>query len=362
MRATVTGPKGESVPVKLSEQTSGDFVGEFTPICVGEHRVDILYATQPVSGSPFLAQVYDPSACEIKNMPRELQINAENAFELDKSRVGSGSGGVEFTAKVVSPAGVSLPVSFETLDGNNNRKRVSFTPTELGPHKLQLQLAGQHLTGTPLILVCVEPRFPVLRGEGLHHAIEDKPAYFFIDPQGMKGSIEVNIEGPHHYTKNQIERQADGTYLVKYTPVECGLFKILIKWNQRPVPASPYAATVINPEKVRLLEKLPDNGLLSLKLFEERQLVFDVSEAGPGTLTALITAPNGTKLPFRLAQNQTDHTSTLAFTAIYEGEYKLQMFYENHSIANMPLIARTQLPVDLSKVYIVISIYIYKSI
>lgn len=184
-----------------------------------------------------------------------------------------------------------------------------------------------------------------MRGEGLHHAIEDKPAYFFIDPQGMKGSLEVNIEGPQHYTKNQIERQPDGAYLVKYTPVECGLFKIFVRWNQRDVPASPFLAYVINPEKVRVVggwqSVLDQNSMLSLKLYEEKSISFDTSEAGPGHLTAVINAPNGSKLPFKLTNTQ-PHIHTLVFTALYEGEYKIHLFFENHSIAsNMPIVGKT---------------------
>lgn len=81
VRATVTDNKGESIPVKLYQQTNGDYLGEFTPVSIGQHRIDIFYANQPVSGSPYFANVYDPQACEIINLPKELYVGMESFIE-----------------------------------------------------------------------------------------------------------------------------------------------------------------------------------------------------------------------------------------------------------------------------------------
>jgi filamin len=170
----------------------------------------------------------------------------------------------------------------------------------------------------------------------------------------MKGGIEVTIEGPNHYTKNHAEKQPDGAYLLKYVPLESGLFKIQVKWNQKDVPTSPYVVNVINPEKVRVVggwnNLLDLHNILNLKHLEEKSITFDVSEAGPGTMTCVITAPNGSKLPCTLEQNKPSRTYTLSFNPLFEGEYKIQVYWDHHPIANMPVVARTFKPVDMSKV------------
>ncbi len=81
VRALVTGPKGENVAVKLFQQANGDSIGEFVPISIGQYRIEILYANQPVVGSPFFANSYDPQALEIVNMPKDLIVGAENFLE-----------------------------------------------------------------------------------------------------------------------------------------------------------------------------------------------------------------------------------------------------------------------------------------
>lgn len=197
------------------------------------------------------------------------------------------------------------------------------------------------------MLNCADSKLPTARGDGLHHGLEDKPAFFYIDSQGMPpGSLEVNIEGPQHFTKNQIERQTDGSYLVKYTPVEVGLFKIFAKWNGREIPGSPFISYVVNPEKIKVVggwqSVLDYHSVLNLKLFEERTINFDASEAGPGTLNASIVAPNGSKLPLRLL-NQSQ-VYALSFTPIFDGEYNIQVTWDNHPLPNTPIVAKTLQP------------------
>jgi len=138
----------------------------------------------------------------------------------------------------------------------------------------------------PITLNSIDSRLPVARGDGLHHALEDRQASFCVESQGMQGNLEVKIEGPQQYTKNQIERQSDGSYIVKYTPVEVGQFKIFVKWNNRDIPGSPFLSYVVNPEKVRIVggwqSILDFRNILNLKLFEEKVINFETSEAGPG--------------------------------------------------------------------------------
>jgi filamin len=203
-------------------------------------------------------------------------------------------------------------------------------------------------------LNAVDSRLPTARGEGLHHGVEDKLAIFYVDAQNMQGSLDVKIEGPQHFTKYTVDRQSDGLHIVKYTPVEVGLFKIYVKWNNRDIPGSPFVSYVVNPDRIRVVggwqSVLDSNNILNLKLEEEKMISFDTSEAGPGTLNAVIISPNGNKLPLRLLNQGSLYT--LTFTPVYEGEYKIQLTWDAHALPNTPLIAKCDQMSDPSKIQV----------
>ena len=198
----------------------------------------------------------------------------------------------------------------------------------------------------------VESRFPTARGEGLHRGIEDKLTSFYVDAQGLNGTLEVQIEGPQNYTKNYIERLNDGSYMVKYTPVEVGLYRAFIRWNGREIPGSPYLSYVVNPNKVKIIggwqSILDHNNVLNMKLYEEKVINFDTSEAGPGTMHATMVGPNNVKVPLKLASQGTIYS--LNFTTVYEGEYKINLSWDNYELPNTPIIVRTLHESDMSKI------------
>lgn len=346
VKATVSGPKGDNLYVKLYQQSNGDYIGEYTPLTVGQYRIDILYSNQPVSGSPFFANAFDPKGLEIIHMPSELMLGVDNVIEVDFSKIGN----VEFELKVASPSGQFLPVPYE---GQTHRKFM-LIPNELGVHKVSMLVAGQHVSGSPFALNAVDFKLPSVRGDGLHHGIEDKPAFFYVDSQMMNGNLEVNIEGPQHFTKNHIERQSDGSYIVKYTPVEVGLFKIFVKWNGKEIPGSPFISYIVNPEKIKIVggwqSILDYHNVLNLRLYEEKTINFDTSEAGPGTLSSTIVAPNNAKLPLRLSNQGSIYS--LSFTALYEGEYMIHLLWDNQPLPNTPILAKTSQQSDLNKIEI----------
>jgi hypothetical protein len=65
----------------LYQQPNGDYIAEFIPLLIGEHRIDILYSNQPISGSPYFTNAYDPNAAELTQIPAELIVGADNLVE-----------------------------------------------------------------------------------------------------------------------------------------------------------------------------------------------------------------------------------------------------------------------------------------
>jgi hypothetical protein len=92
-----------------------------------------------------------------------------------------------------------------------------------------------------------DARLVTAYGDGIHHALHEKPATFMIDTQDMQGDLKVRIEGPNSVIKNSLERTNDNLFKVTYVPVEVGFVNISIKWNGKDIVNSPFKAAVTNP-------------------------------------------------------------------------------------------------------------------
>lgn len=69
-----------------------------------------------------------------------------------------------------------------------------------------------------------------------------------------------------------------------------------------------------------------------------------------GTLSSTIFAPNGLKLPLRLSNQGKMYT--LNFAALYEGDYKIHLLWDNYPLPNTPISARTYLQGDVNRIEI----------
>lgn len=146
LKATVTGPKGELLYLKLYQQANGDYVGEYTPVSIGQHRVDVYYAAQPVAGSPFLVPIFDPKLIDVIQLPKELTVGQEAVVEVEWSKCGGSMlfGDVELKVSG-GPNGTAYNVVQENL--SSTHRKFLFVPNETGLFKASLLLAGHHAVG-----------------------------------------------------------------------------------------------------------------------------------------------------------------------------------------------------------------------
>ena len=187
----------------------------------------------------------------------------------------------------------------------------------------------EHLPGCPIKQEISNNAVISADGEGLLRGFEDQIAIFFVDSKGQRGDLNVQVEGlflssircfknilyeisnyvispmkdkqihknyivfwiflgPKSISKCTIEPEYGGRYRVSYTPVEVGIFRVVIKWNGREIESSPFHPKVVNPNKVQIFggwESILDNSSrLKLVLNEQKTITFDIHSAGPGML------------------------------------------------------------------------------
>ena len=233
-----------------------------------------------------------------------------------------------------------VPLKVDDASPKSTSKKVRFTPNDIGVYYLNAKFGSEPVPGTPIKMIVNDVRLVTACGDGIHHALHEKPATFYIDTQEMQGDLKVRIEGPNSVIKNTLERANDNRFKVTYVPVEVGFVNISIKWNGKDIANSPFKAAVTNPERVRIVggwqSILDSEDRMHLIINEEKKVRFDTSHAGPGTLKADIRGTaDGLRVPLRL--DQQGAFSTLSFTATRVGKYDITITYDGNPLPNMPI-------------------------
>ncbi|XP_070173160.1 filamin-A-like isoform X2 [Littorina saxatilis] len=326
----IEAPTGEQLDAHLIQNTDGDYKVEWTPKEPGRHSVDVLFAGQRVKGAPFYIEVFDVTKIRVDNFYNG-NVGEQAGFSVDTTRAGK----CEQTVRVVSPSGRNIPVDIREVSSGYN---VTYIPNESGQHRVFLTYNSLELPGSPFTQEIGEGVLPPAHGDGLYRGEEDKAAVFYIDARGMTGEPSVQVDGPNSIAKCSIDPQPDGQYAVTYIPVEVGMFDVMIKWNGKELPGSPYHPKVVCARKVQVVggwqHYMDSKERVHLVVNEEKQIPFDNSDAGPGKMTAEVKGPSGL-IPVTVDDSVVGR-STVIFTPREEGNHYIHLFWSDTPLNNSP--------------------------
>ncbi|GAB1605403.1 filamin-A-like [Argonauta hians] len=288
-------------------------------------------------GSPFYVQVdTQPDIQIIDNSEAE-----SNNVELLADCNNAGDGLIEATA---THNGKVIPV--EVVERQPRVYAIKFTPETPGSYKIRIFYDGKEAKSSPFIHVIDALMTPLAYGEGLVHASQGKPCYFYVNPYGQKNNyLAVQIKGQNSELHPTMTLEPNGHYKVTYKPTELGRHTIHAKWNGQPLDGSPFHPIIVNPDKVRVL--LGSNNLLNaaelqsndrirvpLVVNEQKQLEFHTREAGPGDLSAEVLGPTK-KVPI-IIDSPNSTTKIISFTPREEGSHQIEIFWSGYPLPRSP--------------------------
>ncbi|XP_069103436.1 filamin-B-like isoform X3 [Argopecten irradians] len=343
LQIQIIAPNGIGIPARLVSQSGGNFRVEWTPTTPGRHRVEVQFAGRQIEGSPFFVDVFDLLSIRVNNF-QQGDVGEQASFNVDLADAGS----LESSIRVVSPSGRTVNCSV----GGDYLKSVTYIPDEAGPHNVFITYAGFELPGCPFIQNIDEGGLPTADGDGLFRGEEDNVATFYVNVGKKRGELGVQVDGPNSIAKTTIEPAGD-RYVCTYTPVEVGIFTLQLQWNGKNIPGSPFHPKVVDPRKVKIYggwQQLMDSQeRVKLIVGEEKRLVFDVSQAGPGIMKAEVQGPSSS-LPV-IVDSHTVGQNVICFTPEEEGNHYIHLFWAERTLPNSPFIGyAVRVSADANKV------------
>ncbi|XP_030622681.1 filamin-C-like isoform X2 [Chanos chanos] len=317
----VLTPDGVELDLDVVENTDGTFDIYYTAPEPGKYVITIRFGGQHIPNSPFHVTVSasatkEPVAPRDSMAPMFRPLNLVIPFTVQQG---------EITGEVRMPSGkTARPHITDNKDGTIT---VKYAPTERGLHEMDIKYDGNHIPGSPMqfFVDAMNTGMVTAYGPGLCHGIVNKPATFTVVTKNAgEGGLSLAVEGP---SKAEItcKDNKDGTCTVSYLPTAPGDYKIIVKFDNKHIPGSPFTA------------KITDDSLRTsqLNVGTAADVSLKISETDLSSLRASIRAPSGKEEPCLLKRLPNRHIG-ISFTPKEVGEHEVSVRKNGKHVTNSP--------------------------
>uniref|UniRef100_U3K7V6 Filamin C n=1 Tax=Ficedula albicollis TaxID=59894 RepID=U3K7V6_FICAL len=336
VRFVGTGPGPAVADFEVIDNHDYSYTVKYTPLQQGQLEVKVTGPSRR------------PVPCTVGPAPPgEAEVGQVQEFHVEAQGAG-GQGQLE--VKVTGPSRRPVPCTVGPAPPGGPHP-VTFTPTEEGPHRVEVTYDGHPVPGSPFPVEALLPPDPskvVASGPGLKGGRVGVPAPFSIATQGAgSGGLGLTVEGPCE-AKIECQDNGDGSCAVSYLPTAPGEYHINILFAGRHIPGSPFTAAVTAPfDPAKVTASGP--GLERGRAGEAAAFSVDCSQAGEAELTIEIRSESGIKAEV-LVQNNRDGTYAITYTPACAGAYTITINYGGLPVPNCPVRVTVDPAVDTSSV------------
>ncbi|KAK1906400.1 Filamin-C [Dissostichus eleginoides] len=323
----VSTPDGAELDVDVVENADGTFDIYYTAPEPGKYVITIRFGGENIPNSPFHAcgpaplieepcdslQFSPPWATDDPTPPpRWIRCSAPSKEEI--------------TGEVRMPSGrTACPHITDNKDGTVT---VKYSPTERGLHEMDIKYDGNHIPGSPLqfYVDAINSGHVTAFGPGLTHGTVSRAATFtIVTKDAGEGGLSLAVEGP---SKAEIscKDNKDGTCTVSYLPTVPGDYNIIVKFDDKHIPGSPFTAKITGDDSMRMSQ---------LNVGTASDVSLKITETDLSSLTASITAPSGHEEPCVLKRLPNRHIG-ISFTPKEVGEHVVSVKKSGKHVTNSP--------------------------
>ncbi|KAL9897671.1 filamin A protein cher isoform 2-T2 [Glossina fuscipes fuscipes] len=276
---------------------------EYLPTEVGEYDVSIRFADKHIPGSPFSVVVEersDPAKVKVYGPGiehGEVRENVPTHFYIDVSEAGPG----RIAVKIQNSEGKPLD-NLRVEQKSDGLYCVHYSPPKEGSVLTStITFSDTEVPCSPFVMSVfpkAEPAKVILKGVNEKKKTPaSKPAEFEVDTKKAgEADIDVNIKNPKgKHIVPHLHETDTGTYVVSFTPDECGTYYVTVKYGGKEIEGSPFkleAVAIGEAKKCKFVEQAPKIQPSGSK----SHLTVDARDAGDGAVTCKITSKAGKEI------------------------------------------------------------------
>ncbi|XP_031734699.1 filamin-C-like isoform X1 [Anarrhichthys ocellatus] len=345
----VSTPDGAELDVDVVENADGTFDIYYTAPEPGKYVITIRFGGENIPNSPFHVVVSD-TVPVIEEPCDQLQLQQPFTPYVGFSphwATDDPISSVDGMDPVLRPFSLVIPFTVQKgeitgevrmpsgrtacphiTDNKDGTVTVKYSPTERGLHEMDIKYEGNHIPGSPLqfYVDAVNSGHVTAYGPGLSHGTVNRPATFtIVTKDAGEGGLSLAVEGP---SKAEIscKDNKDGTCTVSYLPTVPGDYNIIVKFDDKHIPGSPFTAKITGDESMRMSQ---------LNVGTATDVSLKITETDLSSLTASIRAPSGNEEPCLLKRLPNRHIG-ISFTPKEVGEHVVSVKKSGKHVTNSP--------------------------
>ncbi|MEQ2257026.1 hypothetical protein ILYODFUR_030209, partial [Ilyodon furcidens] len=314
----VSTPDGAELDVDVVENADGTFDIYYTAPEPGQYIITIRFGGEHIPNSPFHVLATDDPISPADGMEPVLRpFSLVIPFTVQKG---------EITGEVRMPSGQTACPNIN--DNKDGTVTVKYSPTERGLHEMDIKYDGNHIPGSPLqfYVDAINSGHVTAYGPGLSHGTVNRPATFtIVTKDAGEGGLSLAVEGPSKAEISCTDNK-DGTCTVSYLPTAPGDYSIIVKFDDKNIPGSPFMAKITGDESMRTSQ---------LNVGTASEVSLKITETDLSSLMATIRAPSGHEEPCLLKRLPNRHIG-ISFTPKEVGEHVVSVKKSGKHVTNSP--------------------------
>ena len=330
----ISGPSGD-VDSDIKEVTDNVFNVTYVPKEPGPHSIDVKFADDPITESPFVADVLippDASKCRVSNVPEGvLQVGNEYSFDIDASDAGSGD-------LKASTTGKSVPEPCAVKDSGDGKYTVAFSPADVGPLKVEASYGGQTLPQTPMEFTANDPSKVQVNRKAVEAGTYyiDQPLQFVIDASQAGEGLVTATASPGGVVP--LKDQGGKSYFFDMNLGEEGDYCIKVEFDGQEIPNSPIRVTCNYRNLANSVIVTPPTPSKIGAFLVETPYTYKVITVGAGHADLEVTAvgKNTNARPVtKVSKDEEDHYS-VTLSASEPDEYEVGVVWADKHVSGSP--------------------------
>ncbi|XP_033178951.1 filamin-A isoform X3 [Bombus impatiens] len=340
LEVVVQDVQGKDVPVRLEDNHDGTVQCHYTPTSASNHVIMVIYGGVATKHSPYRVKVEGPLNVAMLSaygpgLEKGVKSNIPTHFIVDCREVGPG----ELRVNIKDSDNKEIP--FSLSDNKDGTHTITYVAREPGTCSVNLNYGGLNAPQCP-IKVNVESHIDIseVKVEGLAQSpCVNRATEFTVDARALPKAkndhdkLSCIINNPSgNTTEKVIALQRDGTYCVSYKPFEEGPHTIDIRYDNIPVPGSPFTVNVkyhSDPSKCKAYGPGLKKGFVN----KYNTFVVETKDAGNGGLSLLMEGNDYAQVT---CKGNDDGYCTVEYFPPSPGDYEISIKFAEQHIPGSP--------------------------